>query len=51
MQNGCLRIPYYQQFVEFPRHQITNNSKITNSPYGLEKYFLISPPEALKIYP
>jgi len=25
MQNGCLEIPYYQQFVEFPIHIINFN--------------------------
>jgi len=24
MQNGWLGIPYYQQFIEFPKHQITS---------------------------
>jgi hypothetical protein len=32
MQNGWLGIPYYQQFVEIPIHQITRNPKSeTNS--------------------
>ncbi len=36
MWNGWLGTPYYQHFVEFPRHQITM-SEITNSPIGLDK--------------
>jgi hypothetical protein len=42
MQNGCLGIPYYQQFVEFPIHRIIGDFK------GCRGINVVSVPARLK---